>query len=488
MKVGQEKLHILLVVHECHTYKDAQTRSELIVLAIPYFSNTSFRLFAAFLQNTSQRTMASTLTKNAPNSMSTHAKSESQITVKNPNENEEPNPKGKELSQEATPDTPKASNDTTAKAMKKKRTPRQLQCKKSRDNSGRKNEPAGSESCGASLSEDSDEVQAKAGKKDNTKQLKTKKTKPEQRTKTDGDNDSSSVSSEDDKKTKVEKKQTKTGKQNAKVIQETKGHTTTAEAKSAVDTILESAVNKSGATIRLRDVTIEQKTDVAEPAKLAEEETEQEATDGSAGEAKPGEKIEKGSKAEFARLDHVWSSSSHRFVTKPSTEDKKSGQFDGYAFNIVRYFDYSNHYIQTVLHILSKPLKIAMVHVMGKVKGISLEEETPHIDPNVTFLHLEEFRIHRKELKAKIKANKHKSKAEELRLAQKHLKVLLDYLDKDYNETKKSLFPLIESGKITFDLAWALFKSNEIVCFPTYDHEAELRAAKVEYISKVRKK
>ena len=75
---------------------------------------------------------------------------------------------------------------------------------------------------------------------------------------------------------------------------------------------------------------------------------------------------------------------------------------------------------------------------------------------------------------------------EGLKLTKKHVKVLVKYLDKDYEETKKTLQPLLESGKITFDLAWALFKSNEIVYTSTYGHEEMPRAAKVSYVSKVR--
>lgn len=50
---------------------------------------------------------------------------------------------------------------------------------------------------------------------------------------------------------------------------------------------------------------------------------------------------------------------------------------------------------------------------------------------------------------------------------------------------KKSLYSLLESKKITFDLLWALFKSNEIVYAPTYNTEDEPRAFKLDYASLV---
>lgn len=36
-----------------------------------------------------------------------------------------------------------------------------------------------------------------------------------------------------------------------------------------------------------------------------------------------------------------------------------------------------------------------------------------------------------------------------------HLKVLVKYVDKDYDDVKKSIYPMLENGLITFDLLWA---------------------------------
>ena len=101
------------------------------------------------------------------------------------------------------------------------------------------------------------------------------------------------------------------------------------------------------------------------------------------------------------------------------------------------------------------------------------------------FLYLEELRTHTKELKAKIKTEKKKKLKKATKLKSQHLKVLVKYLDKDYAETKKTLYPLLESNTITFDLLWALFKSNEIAYCPTYSNPDEPRAFKIEYVTKV---
>ena len=89
-----------------------------------------------------------------------------------------------------------------------------------------------------------------------------------------------------------------------------------------------------------------------------------------------------------------------------------------------------------------------------------------------------------KELKAKSKAEKKKKAKKVAVLKAQHVKVLVKYLDKDYAETKKTLYPLLESNTITFDLLWALFKSNEIAYCPTYSNPDEPRAFKIEYATK----
>lgn len=65
-----------------------------------------------------------------------------------------------------------------------------------------------------------------------------------------------------------------------------------------------------------------------------------------------------------------------------------------------------------------------------------------------------------------------------------HLKVLVKYLDTDYADTKKTLYPLLEANTITFDLLWALFKPNTIAYTPTYGNADEPRAFKIEYAVK----
>lgn len=121
---------------------------------------------------------------------------------------------------------------------------------------------------------------------------------------------------------------------------------------------------------------------------------------------------------------------------------------------------------------------------MDGVKGVSLVEEPAVVDPNMLFLYLEETRQYMKDLK-KQSRNEKKSKARKAAAAKaSHLKVLIKYLDTDYADTKKTLYPLLEANTITFELLWALFKPNTIAYTPTYGNADEPRAFKIEYAVK----
>jgi hypothetical protein len=123
---------------------------------------------------------------------------------------------------------------------------------------------------------------------------------------------------------------------------------------------------------------------------------------------------------------------------------------------------------------------------MGGVKGVSLVEETPNVSPELLFLYLEEIRAAAKELKNKkvtVKKGKKKLKKRN-ELKRKHIKVLLKYLDKDYAATKKTLYPMLESGIIAFDLLWALYKPNTLAYTSTYGSLDQPRTFKIELAEK----
>ncbi|KAI9841976.1 MAG: hypothetical protein M1837_007542 [Sclerophora amabilis] len=200
------------------------------------------------------------------------------------------------------------------------------------------------------------------------------------------------------------------------------------------------------------------------------------------GESK--KKRKRASKLEYKRVDELWDSAIHNYKLTATAADEDADEYDQYIFTVKRKFDWEGKYTDTVVDIKSQPLKEALSEVMDGVKGISLVEETPTVDPNMLFLYLEEMRTAMKELKKKYKTEKKKKIKKANARKASHVKVLVKYLDEDYAETKKTLYPLLDSNLITFDLLWALFKPNTIAYTPTYGNADEPRAFKVEYATK----
>lgn len=197
-------------------------------------------------------------------------------------------------------------------------------------------------------------------------------------------------------------------------------------------------------------------------------------------------KKKRASKLEFKRVDQLWDSSIHNYKLSDTNEDDENSEYDQYLFNVRRTFDWEGKYKATLVDIKSKLLKEALNEVMDGVKGVSLVEETPAVDPNLIFLYLEDLRKQYKDLKnKKVTVKKGKKKAKKRNeTKRKHIKVLLKYLDKDYASTKKTLYPMLDSGIITFDLLWALYKPNTLAYTTTYGSIEEPRAFKIELAEK----
>ena len=200
--------------------------------------------------------------------------------------------------------------------------------------------------------------------------------------------------------------------------------------------------------------------------------------------AKKPHKLKRASKIAFKRVDELWDGDIHNFKLSATVPDSGASEWDQYIFNVRRKFDWEQKYQQTFVDIKSQPLKECLQHVMAGVKGVSLVVETPHIDPNMLFLYLEEARAYSKQLEEESRATKKKKDKKMAATKAQHLKILCRYLDKDYAETKKTLYPMLENNTITFDLLWALFKPNSIAYTTTYGDSDQPRAFKVDYATK----
>lgn len=89
---------------------------------------------------------------------------------------------------------------------------------------------------------------------------------------------------------------------------------------------------------------------------------------------------------EFKRVDQVWDSQIHNYKLQDTAEGTVNSSYEDFLFHVRRTFDWEGKYKATVVDIKSKALREALQDVMGNIKGVSLVEETPKLDPNMLFL------------------------------------------------------------------------------------------------------
>ncbi|KAK4150766.1 hypothetical protein C8A00DRAFT_45912 [Chaetomidium leptoderma] len=201
-------------------------------------------------------------------------------------------------------------------------------------------------------------------------------------------------------------------------------------------------------------------------------------------------KREKATKLEYKRVDQVWDDAIHNYKLQDTAEGTVDAQYDEFIFHVRRTFNWEGKFKATIVDIKSKLLRECLQDVIGDIKGISLVDDTPKLDPNMLFLYLEDLRKHLKELKkAKAKAAKgdkrdRKKEQKHIETKRQHLRVLVRYINKDYADIKNSLYPMLENGLITFDLLWALWKPNTLAYTTTYGSHDEPRVFKVEMAEK----
>ncbi|KAK4932277.1 hypothetical protein LTR28_011431, partial [Elasticomyces elasticus] len=197
-----------------------------------------------------------------------------------------------------------------------------------------------------------------------------------------------------------------------------------------------------------------------------------------------GKKGKKPRSLDYKRVDQLWDDVAHNYKLKESAEDDEN-EFSEFLFLVRRVFDWENRYTNTLVEIKSKILTDALQVVMKDCKSVSLEAEEPNIEPNMLFLYLEEFRKHyQMTLKTQLKQEKKKKLQRKIKLQIAQVRVLVKYLDNDYAETKKTLYPLLKVGNITFDLLWALFKPNTLAITSCYGAWDEPRCFRVDHANK----
>jgi hypothetical protein len=104
------------------------------------------------------------------------------------------------------------------------------------------------------------------------------------------------------------------------------------------------------------------------------------------------------------------------------------------------------------------------------------------IQPNMLYHYYKEIMTHiKKTLKPQLKRAKKRKAKKQLRQQIAQCKLILRYIDEDYEDTRTTLKGMLKAGTITYNLVWALFKPNTIVYTPTYGNKDDPRCFKVDY-------
>ena len=108
------------------------------------------------------------------------------------------------------------------------------------------------------------------------------------------------------------------------------------------------------------------------------------------GKGQPGkalkQKRHKSPRLDYKRVDQVWDTTIHNYKLQDTAEGVTDSQYEEYLFHVRRTFDWEGKYKQTLVDIKSKLLRESLQEVMGNIKGVSLVEDTPKLDPNMLFL------------------------------------------------------------------------------------------------------
>jgi hypothetical protein len=97
-------------------------------------------------------------------------------------------------------------------------------------------------------------------------------------------------------------------------------------------------------------------------------------------------KRQRASKLDYKRVDQVWDDAIHNYKLQDTAEGTVDAQYEEFIFHVRRTFDWEGKFKSTIVDIKGKLLRESLQDVIGDIKGISLVDDTPKLDPNMLFL------------------------------------------------------------------------------------------------------
>ncbi|EDN09608.1 predicted protein [Histoplasma mississippiense (nom. inval.)] len=135
-------------------------------------------------------------------------------------------------------------------------------------------------------------------------------------------------------------------------------------------------------------------------------------------------------------------------------QDDTVDALDEYVFVVREHIDNESKESTSYIDVKSEVLRDILRGMLQYAKGVNLMEDKPSIEQRTLFHFLPELCEHAEKLR--VTAD---SKPQGL----EHLLLLVRHIKSAYAATKQHLTPLLQSGQISYDLLWALFKPGSHV-------------------------
>ncbi|KAH6666386.1 P-loop containing nucleoside triphosphate hydrolase protein [Halenospora varia] len=165
--------------------------------------------------------------------------------------------------------------------------------------------------------------------------------------------------------------------------------------------------------------------------------------------------VDQVSELEYKTVDEVWDEKAHKYtIVKSLAPMGKIKDQDRYLF-VVRHrsLDKETKDRTTYVDIKSKCLRDILRVVLQDVRGISLKEDKLSVEQNLLYTFLPELQLCHSLNDVCPADDTYKD----------HLELLIDCTTETYSDATQHLASLLQSGLITYNLLWALFKSNALV-------------------------
>ncbi|KAF2184285.1 hypothetical protein K469DRAFT_688770 [Zopfia rhizophila CBS 207.26] len=170
---------------------------------------------------------------------------------------------------------------------------------------------------------------------------------------------------------------------------------------------------------------------------------------------KPEETKARASKLAYKKVDEVWDEKAYKYkIAEPVAPTGEVNELELYVFvvrvRVVKLTDKTTKDTTSYIDIKSELLRDILKEILQDVRGISLSEDMPTVEPILLFHFLPELESYRSSA----------SDNSENTLRLKHLGLLIDFIKTSHKSTAERLASLLRTKEITYDLLPALFKAN----------------------------